>query len=162
MITSRQPFFSATLNGGSDACVFRLDRKFENLVYSTFIGGPTVDLWDIFDAIHVDSAGTVTAVGRSDAGFPTTPGAFNETFKRLVVTSPPMILGYTSAWVLRPGSGTSRFAGLVVWSKNLVTSRRVKRSGFSKAQVRMTRLRSNQSIDWYTRSGVCSQSKKDK
>ncbi|HEY6212241.1 MAG TPA: SBBP repeat-containing protein [Vicinamibacterales bacterium] len=71
--------FDPTYNGGfQDAFVTKLDATGSTLVYSTFLGG---NVWENANAIAVDAAGNAYVTGETTStNFPTTPGAFNETF----------------------------------------------------------------------------------
>jgi len=63
-----------------DAFVARLDPAqtgSAQLVYSTFLGGSTTDG---AHAVEVDSTGAVIVGGESGTGFPTTPGAYDQSF----------------------------------------------------------------------------------
>lgn len=65
--------------GLTDAFVVKLDPSGE-FVYSTFLGGAGFDrAW----GVAVDAAGSAYVVGDSDGGFPTTNGAYQETFAGL-------------------------------------------------------------------------------
>lgn len=67
--TSPRPF---------DAFVSRFDPSFVKLLYSTHLGGGSID---IATAISVNSAGRITVVGNNEGqGFPTTPGALAPTY----------------------------------------------------------------------------------
>lgn len=71
---------SATVGNAGPMMVFV--SKFSpdgELIWSTFLGGPN---YDRAYAIEVDSAGYVYVGGRAGANFPTTPGAFQETFSQ--------------------------------------------------------------------------------
>jgi hypothetical protein len=73
--------FDTTHNGTDDVFVTRLDPSrpaAQQLVYSTFVGGPNGDLG--FD-LWVGATGVVTITGVAGiASYPTTPGAFDTTF----------------------------------------------------------------------------------
>lgn len=68
--------FDETLNGSSDVFIAKLAADGSALGYSTFLGSPDFDQGR---AIHVDSSGQAIIAGTTRAGFPTTPGAFDET-----------------------------------------------------------------------------------
>jgi hypothetical protein len=59
-----------------DAFVTKLNGTGTQLVYSTYLGG--IDDPDEGNGIAVDSSGSAYVVGRASPGFPTTPGAFQE------------------------------------------------------------------------------------
>lgn len=66
--------FDTTHNGGWDVFVTKLNASGSAMVYSTFIGGTSVD---VARGIAVDSTGSIYAAGyTSSSDFPTTPGAF--------------------------------------------------------------------------------------
>ncbi len=70
--------FDATMNGGLDAFVARLDPTGAVLAYATFLGGSQNDGGR---AITLDRAGVVHLTGpTSSPNFPTTPGAFDTSF----------------------------------------------------------------------------------
>ncbi len=66
-------------NGGDDDCfVSRLSADGSTLLWSTFLGGSSID-W-IFDMV-MDGNGVVTVVGQTfSPDFPTTSGAYDETY----------------------------------------------------------------------------------
>jgi hypothetical protein len=67
-----------TVNGVFDAFVAKLDAAGSALVYSTFLGGTTVDLGD---GIGIDATGSAYVGGRTDSvNFPTTVGAWDQMF----------------------------------------------------------------------------------
>jgi hypothetical protein len=70
--------FDRTYNGGDDVFVTKLNAAGSALVYSTFLGGTSRDSGL---GIALDDLGNaqVTGLTRS-AGFPTTPGAFDESY----------------------------------------------------------------------------------
>jgi Beta-propeller repeat len=66
-------------NGGFDAFVTEFNADGTGLVYSTYLGG-TGD-FDIANACALDSAGNLYLAGPTNSGdFPTTPGAFQDSF----------------------------------------------------------------------------------
>jgi hypothetical protein len=65
-------------DGYFDVFVSKLDPSGSNLIYSTYIGGE--DHNDYGLAIAVDNAGCGYIIGRSGASFPTTPGAYDQTY----------------------------------------------------------------------------------
>ena len=73
--------FDTTFNGNSDAFVSKLNDAGSALDYSTYIGGPD---WEWAEDIALDSGavyvtGIVETAGAT-ANFPTTPGAFDESY----------------------------------------------------------------------------------
>ncbi len=66
--------FDTSVNGGSDGFIFKLNAAGTALVYSTLLGGSSVDLIDS-SALAPDGSVFVTGVTLSPL-FPTTPGAF--------------------------------------------------------------------------------------
>ena len=71
--------FDVTYNGGTyDYAFSKLNIATNTLVYSTYIGG-TGDDWDRHD-MHVDNAGNLLISGAASSGFPTTAGAYDQTF----------------------------------------------------------------------------------
>jgi hypothetical protein len=69
--------FQATApGGGADAFVTRLNAAGTAWVYSTFLGGTTIDTGE---AIAVDSAGNAFVTGSAGSTFPTTAGAAQTT-----------------------------------------------------------------------------------
>ncbi len=72
--------YDTTFNGGSDVFVTKLGSSGSSLIYSTYIGSSSIEYGE---DITVDQAGNAYFVGRtSDAvvDYPTTSGAFDETF----------------------------------------------------------------------------------
>jgi hypothetical protein len=71
--------FDVNYNGGTkDAFATKLNASGSSLVYSTFIGGAATDFGR---GIALDSAGNAYVTGFTEsADFPTTPGAFDESF----------------------------------------------------------------------------------
>jgi len=66
-----------TKSTSNDCVVTKLNVNGTGLVYSTYVGGTTPDV--AFD-IEVDSSGAAYVGGYTEAGFPTTSGAFDESF----------------------------------------------------------------------------------
>ncbi|MBP7810031.1 MAG: gliding motility-associated C-terminal domain-containing protein [Bacteroidia bacterium] len=65
------------LNGGIDACVFKLDKNLSNLVWSTYLGGSTTEDGK---SIRLDGNGGVYCLGTTNSiNFPTTPGCISNT-----------------------------------------------------------------------------------
>jgi hypothetical protein len=60
--------------GFLDGFVTRLDPTGSSLVYSTFLGGPFLD---VLAGVSVDRSGVVTVAGTAKSGFPITPGALD-------------------------------------------------------------------------------------
>jgi len=78
--------YDGTLDGFSDGFILKLDESLSALLASTFIGGWSYDgVEDIFV-----SDGSVYAVGSTGSDFPTTSGAYDETYN-----------GSTDAFVVR-------------------------------------------------------------
>lgn len=73
--------FDTTVNGGYDVMIAKLNPNGTALVYATYIGGGGLDAGR---GIAVDATGIVYLTGKTASGnFPTTPGAFDETFNGL-------------------------------------------------------------------------------
>jgi hypothetical protein len=71
--------YQATLKGGQDAFVFKLNAAGSAVTYSTYLGGTGGN--DIGYFIAVDSAGSAYVTGdASSSDFPTTPGAADTTY----------------------------------------------------------------------------------
>jgi hypothetical protein len=67
--------FDTSYNGGGDAFVTRLDPTGAALLYSTYLGGSSLDQGF---GIALDAAGNAHVAGQTrSAAFPTTPGAFD-------------------------------------------------------------------------------------
>lgn len=74
--------FDTTYNGGSsDIFVSRLDNALATLKASTFLGGSGDPYGDVVFRIVLDEMENVLVTGYAAEGFPTTPGAFDETHK---------------------------------------------------------------------------------
>ena len=70
--------FATTKGALTDGFVIKLDSSGSNLLYGTYLGGNDGDT--IFD-LKVDSSGSVHVVGETQSSnFPTTAGAFDETY----------------------------------------------------------------------------------
>jgi len=70
--------FDQTYNQSGDAYVTKLNESGSRLVYSTFLGGGNTDAGL---GIAVDEEGTAYVTGNTaSVAFPTTPGAFDQTF----------------------------------------------------------------------------------
>jgi hypothetical protein len=73
---SFQPTFIIGMPSTSpEAFITRFDPTGSGLVYSTFFGGPTLE---VVNAIAVDPSGIVTAAGAVQGPFTVTPGAFDD------------------------------------------------------------------------------------
>jgi hypothetical protein len=71
-----QGAFDIMHNGNTDVFISKFNSSLNNLVYSTFAGGSSIDIgWDI--DINGNSEAIVCGETNSD-NFPVTPGAFNE------------------------------------------------------------------------------------
>ena len=91
--------FDTTHNGGSfDAFVTRLSPSGSSLVYSTFLGGVSIDS---INALAVDAQGQATVAGWTRYGVPTTPGAFDRTFNGTPGTQGCYPYPYSDAFVTR-------------------------------------------------------------
>lgn len=71
------PPYDASHNGQSDVFVAKLDPGLGTLLYATYLGGPGIDE---ARGIAVDASGSAYITGMAGAGFPTTPGAFEDTY----------------------------------------------------------------------------------
>lgn len=70
--------FDISHNGGPDAFVTKVSADGSSLVYSTFLGGNSIEQ---AQGVALDSLGQPVVVGRTNGGtFPTTAGAFDTTF----------------------------------------------------------------------------------
>jgi hypothetical protein len=70
--------FDATHNGSTDAFVTKLDTAGNALVYSTYLGGSSIDFGN---GVAVDSSGAAYVAGYTfSTAFPTTAGAFDTSF----------------------------------------------------------------------------------
>jgi hypothetical protein len=70
--------YDTTYNGGGDTFVTKLSPSGSTLIYSTYLGGSSVE---ISAAIAVDTAGNAHVTGlTTSADFPITPGAFQSVF----------------------------------------------------------------------------------
>jgi hypothetical protein len=70
------------LSGNSDAFMVQMNVTGDSLLYSTFLGSPsiTTTFFECANALILDDAGKVILTGQVGPGFPTTPGAFDTTF----------------------------------------------------------------------------------
>ncbi|NOZ26050.1 MAG: hypothetical protein GXO94_08195 [Nitrospirae bacterium] len=70
--------YDETYNGGGDAFVSRLDGNLETTLAATFLGGES---GEYPSAVFTDDDGDVYVTGRTTSpDFPTTPGAYDETY----------------------------------------------------------------------------------
>lgn len=69
--------YQQTLSGDYDLCVFKLSADGKSLLYSTFIGGPYRDR---NGGIAIDDLSNVYITGWTQGDFPTTAGAFGNTY----------------------------------------------------------------------------------
>ncbi len=69
--------YDRSFNGFDDAFVTEFNRKGTTLLYSTFLGGSDYDLGR---AIAVDRTGSAYVTGIASTGFPTTPGAYDQSY----------------------------------------------------------------------------------
>ncbi len=70
--------YDTSHNGSIDVVVTKLDPTGQQVVWSTFVGGPSLDR---AYAIEVDAQGYVYVGGRAGDQFPTTPGAVQTAFR---------------------------------------------------------------------------------
>jgi beta-propeller repeat-containing protein/FIMAH domain-containing protein len=71
----------ALLSGGSDVFITKLDPTGQNLIYSTFIGGPANEV-EFFTGLAVDAAGNAYVTGHtSSLSFPTTVGVVQPAYR---------------------------------------------------------------------------------
>ncbi len=90
--------FDTTFNGGfftgQDVWVAKLDASGSNLLYSTYLGGSGREF---FSSLALDGAGNVYITGRtSSSDFPTTPGAYDRTFRGSVAVFPEIFDGFVT------------------------------------------------------------------
>lgn len=69
--------YDTTPNGNYDVFVAKLAPDGQSFIYSTFIGGPGQDNGY---GVAIDGDGAAYVTGSAQSGFPTTPGAADETF----------------------------------------------------------------------------------
>lgn len=69
--------FDPTANGSEDVFVTKFNAGGTGIVFSTYLGGP---FYDEGHGIAVDASGNVFVAGIASIAFPTTSGAFDETF----------------------------------------------------------------------------------
>jgi hypothetical protein len=71
--------YDVTYNGGTkDVVVCKFNPGLTSLLYSTYLGSSGDD--SPIDGFIVDNLNQVTIAGRCGSGFPTTTGAYNQTF----------------------------------------------------------------------------------
>lgn len=74
--------FQRSLKGIEDAFITKLNHDGSALVYSTYLGGSAQDDTDFYSSIAVDSSGSAYVTGFTQSpDFPTTPGAYQQSFK---------------------------------------------------------------------------------
>lgn len=80
--------FSTQLGGSHDVYIAKLSPDLQNIVAATYLGSPQVVFGiELPQAMEVDPSGIVTVAGRPEtAGFPTTPGAFEESGGPIFIT----------------------------------------------------------------------------
>lgn len=72
--------YDTTYNGGpGDGFLAILDNALSNLLYSTYLGGPSTEHSDIANCIAPEASGTLIIIGACGDGFPVTPGAYDTT-----------------------------------------------------------------------------------
>jgi hypothetical protein len=74
--------YAMALSGNSDAFMVQLSALGDSLLYSTFLGSPSITstFLECANALILDDAGKVILTGQVGPGFPTTPGAYDTTF----------------------------------------------------------------------------------
>ncbi|MFZ4546469.1 MAG: SBBP repeat-containing protein, partial [Bacteroidales bacterium] len=70
--------YDNSFNGGSDIAVSKFDPTLSTLIFSTLIGSPGDDL-SVSD-LFLDGSNNITLVGKAASGFPTTAGAYDQSF----------------------------------------------------------------------------------
>jgi hypothetical protein len=71
--------YQTTSTGGIEGFIAKLNPSGNTLVYGTFLGGGLQS--DRINSIVIDAAGSIYAIGQTqNTGFPTTAGAFDQTF----------------------------------------------------------------------------------
>lgn len=72
--------YDETINGGSDACVSKLDKDLSTVIASTFLGGSSKDWGWRGVNLFLDTQGNVYVTGQTKSSdFPTIGGAYDET-----------------------------------------------------------------------------------
>lgn len=71
--------FATRLSGIADGFVARFNETASNLLYSTYIGGPS-EVWECATDVTIDVAGNVVVTGACADGFPITSGAYDTIF----------------------------------------------------------------------------------
>ena len=75
--------YDRTYDGVSDAFVTKLSPSGNTLVYSTYLGGTGFEIFETGLGIAVDNQGNTYITGETGSSdFPTTPGAYDTTFKK--------------------------------------------------------------------------------
>ena len=108
--------YDETFNGSSDAFVSKFNSSLTTLLASTYLGGTGSDQG--FE-LALDSSGNLYVTGRTTAGFPTTSGAYDETyngssdFDSFIAKFDPT-LSTLSASTYLGGSGTDQGINLTI------------------------------------------------
>ena len=99
--------YDTALSGNSDAFMVQMNVTGDSLLYSTFLGSPsiTTTFFECANALILDDAGKVILTGQVGPGFPTTPGAFDTTFGG--------VLPYEDAFLSRISPGGNGQADLL-------------------------------------------------
>ncbi len=85
----------STINGLADAYIVKIDTAAKTLVYSTYLGGSSLD--KAF-GVAVDSTGHTYVAGQTlSTDFPTTSGAYQQGYQQLSVGSPDGFVSKISA-----------------------------------------------------------------
>ena len=72
--------YDRTYNGNGDFYVAKLTSDGSNLVFGTYIGGPSAPEWINTHNLALDNQGNAYVTPTATSDFPTTPGAFQTTF----------------------------------------------------------------------------------
>jgi PKD repeat protein len=70
--------YDNTFNGGNDIAVCKFNPTLSTPIYSTIIGGPSNDIG--LSYLYLDSDNNVIFTGQGGSGFPTTAGAYDQTY----------------------------------------------------------------------------------
>lgn len=70
--------YDRTFNGDADIAICKFDPTLSNLIFSTLVGGPGEDLTIL--ELMLDKDNNPVFTGRAASGFPTTTGAFDQTY----------------------------------------------------------------------------------